>query len=172
MKPLVCDIPYPSTENLTTDVRSGQIISFAYATLRGELTAILQYIYHSFFMANFNKDDSDVLVSIALAEMKHLDILGESMLKLGVEPKYVQYPNSKTFYDTSCVAQSTTPSKMIMDDIAGELNAIAEYNKMLFVLKNEDVAAIIQRIIMDEQLHVEALKQMLERYAPNPKYTE
>ena len=172
MKPLICDIPYPPTENLTTDVRSGQIISFAYATLRGELTAILQYIYHSFHMATFSREDADTLVAIALAEMKHLDILGESMLKLGVNPRLVQYPNSKNYYDTSCVAQSTTPAKMIMDDIAGELNAIAEYNKMLFVLKNEDVSAIIQRINMDEQLHLNVLKQMLERYSPSPKYSE
>ena len=168
MQPLICDIPYPPTDNLTTDIRSGQIISFAYATLRGELTAILQYVYHSFHMANFSKEDGEILVSIALAEMKHLDILGECMLKLGVNPRYVQYPNSQNFYDTSCVAQSTTPAKMIMDDIAGELNAIAEYNKMLFVLKNEDVSAIIQRIKMDEELHLVALKQMLERYAPTP----
>lgn len=172
MKPLICDIPYPPTDNLTTDIKSGQIISFAYSTLKGELTAILQYIYHSFHMTNFNKADSDILVCIALAEMKHLDILGESMLRLGVNPRYVQYPGSKVYYDTSCVAQSTTPAKMIMDDIAGELNAIAEYNKMLFVLKNEDVSAIIQRIKMDEELHLEALKQMLERYSPDTKNTE
>lgn len=167
MKPLLNDIPYPPTDNLTPDIRSAQIISFAYASLKGELTAILQYIYHSFHMANFNQEDSDILVSIALAEMKHLDILGESMLKLGLNPKYVQYPGSKIYYDTSEVAQSTTPNKMIMDDIAGELNAIAEYNKMLFALKNEDVAAIIQRIKMDEELHLEVLKQMLERYSPS-----
>ena len=58
MKPLICDIPYPPTDNLTTDLKSGQIISFAYATLKGELTAILQYVYHSFHMANFNKEDA------------------------------------------------------------------------------------------------------------------
>lgn len=60
------------------------------------------------------------------------------------------------------VTQDVT-QKMIMDDIQGEMNAIAEYKKMLFVLKNEDVAAIIQRIIIDEQLHLETLKNMLNK---------
>ncbi len=50
-----------------------------------------------------------------------------------------------------------------MDDIQGEMNAIADYQKMLFVLKNEQVEAIIQRIILDEQLHLETLKKMLEQ---------
>ena len=87
------------------------------------------------------------------------------MLKLGVSPKYVQCPNTQSFYNTSTVSQSTTPQKMLMDDIQGEMNAIADYQKMLFVLKNEQVEAIIQRIILDEQLHLETLKKMLGKYA-------
>lgn len=164
MKPLICDLPYPSVDNLTQDVRSGNIISFAYATLRGEITATLQYTYHHFYMAVKSAEDAKLLMSIAVAEMKHIDILGESMLKLGVSPKYTQYPNTQSYYNTSTVSQSTTPQKMLMDDIQGEMNAIADYQKMLFVLKNEQVEAIIQRIILDEQLHLETLKKMLERY--------
>lgn len=168
MKPIACDLPYPSTDDLTVDIRSGQIISFAYATLKSELTAILQYIYHHFYMGTYNEEDANVLMGIALAEMHHLDILGEAMLKLGVDPKYIQCPNTKNYFNTSTVSQSTTPQKMLMDDIQGEMEAIATYKKMLFVLQNEQVAAIIQRIIMDEQLHLETLKTMLEKYTcPN-----
>lgn len=162
MKPLICDLPYPTLDTLTTDVKSGQILSFAYATQKGELTAVLQYLYHEVFMKNFSAHNADTLMSIAIAEMKHMHILAEAMERLGVVPRYVQYPNTKIYFDASCVSQSMTPQKMIMDDIQGELNAIAEYNKMLFVLKNEDVEAIISRIILDEQLHLETLKQMLE----------
>ncbi len=169
MKPLICDLPYPSTDNLTTDIRSGQIISFAYASLYGEITATLQYLYHEIYFQDFSQNDADTLMSIALAEMKHVKILGHAMKKLGVNPRYVQYPNSKLCYDTSTVSTATTPQKMLMDDIQGEMNAIAEYNKMLFALKNEDVSAIIQRINMDEQLHLETLKQMLAKYSTNTK---
>lgn len=98
----------------------------------------------------------------ALAEMKHLDILGEAMLKLGVNPRYVQVPRSNLYFDTSAVSQSTTPQKMIMDDIQ-ETGCNSRVQKMLYVLKNEDVSAIIQRIVLDEQLHLEVLKQMLDR---------
>lgn len=165
MKPLICDLPYPSVDLLTKDVRSGQIISFAYATLRGELTATLQYTYHHFYFGETSAEDADMLMRIAIAEMKHIDILGESMLKLGVSPKFIQCPNSQVYYNSSTVSQSTTPTKMLMDDIQGEMNAIADYQKMLFVLKNEQVEAIIQRIILDEQLHLETLKAMLKKYA-------
>ncbi|MCH5159427.1 MAG: hypothetical protein J1F66_01085 [Clostridiales bacterium] len=165
LKPLICDLPYPSTDTLTKDVRSGQIISFAYATLHGELTATLQYVYHHFYFGEMDENDAEILMAIAKAEMMHIDILGKAMLKLGVSPKYVQMPNTSNFYNTCSVSQSTTPQKMLMDDIQGELNAIADYQKMLFILKNELVEAIIQRIILDEQLHLEKLKEMLKKYA-------
>lgn len=165
MKPLICDLPYPSVDTLTKDVRSGNIISFAYAALRGEITATLQYTYHHFYMGQTNQDYADTLMRIAIAEMKHIDILGAAMLKLGVSPKYVQCPNTQAYYNTSTVSQATVPQKMIMDDIQGEMNAIADYQKMLFVLKNEQVEAIVQRIILDEQLHLETLKKMLSTYS-------
>ena len=165
MKPLICDLPYPSCDTLTKDIRSGNIISFAYATLRGELTAILQYTYHHFFFNLIDETYAETLMAIAQAEMIHLDILGKTMLKLGVNPRYVQCPHTNNFYNTSTVSQATSPQKMLMDDIQGELNAIADYQKMLFVLKNEQVEAIIQRIILDEQLHLEKLKELLSKYA-------
>lgn len=163
LKPLICQLPYPSAENLQKDVRSGRIISFAYATLCGEISATLQYLYHSLHLTN--KQHAEVLESIALAEMKHTKILAECMLKLGVNPLYVQYPCSQTWFNTSQISRSTAPQKMLMDDVQGEMNAITEYKKMLYVLTNQDVAAIVQRIILDEQLHLDALKELLEKQA-------
>ena len=165
MKPLICDLPYPSTDTLTKDIRSGNIISFAYATLKGEITATLQYVYHHFFFDLIDENDSEILMAIAKAEMMHIDILGKAMLRLGVNPRYVQCPNTNNFFNTSTVSQATSVEKMLMDDIQGEMTAISDYQKMLFVLKNEQVAAIVQRIILDEQLHLEKLKEMLQKYA-------
>ncbi len=165
MKPLILDLPYPSAADLTTDVRSGNIISFGYATLKGEISAVLQYVYHRFYFGIINKEDADALMSIALAEMRHIDILGEAMLRLGVSPRYVQCPNTYAYYNTSQVSKATSPAKMLMDDVESEMNAIADYQKMLFALKNEQVAAIIQRIILDEQLHLDTFKKLLEKYS-------
>lgn len=116
-------------------------------------------------MGQTDKDDAQTLMSIGIAEMKHIEILGEAMLKLGVSPKYMQCPNTQTYYNASTVSQAVTPAKMLMDDVQGEMNAIADYQKMLFILKNEQVEALIQRIILDEQLHLETLKNMLKKYS-------
>ena len=50
-----------------------------------------------------------------------------------------------------------------MDDIAGDLVAVSEYGEMLKTLENEDVAAVIARIKLDEELHIRVLKAEFER---------
>ena len=50
---------------------------------------------------------------------------------------------------------------MIEDDILGERHAICQYTKMLSRLKNEQVKKIVSRILEDEKLHLEKLKQIL-----------
>ncbi len=86
------------------------------------------------------------------------------MFALGVTPLFTRYPNSKNYYNTSCVSQSVTPTKIFVDNLKGELQAIAEYRKILLALNNEQVAALVERIILDEQLHVETLKSLMEKF--------
>ena len=52
---------------------------------------------------------------------------------------------------------------MLMDDIAAETQAINNYNQALKRLRNEEAAAVIQRIILDEKLHLEELKELLSQ---------
>ena len=165
-KPIQVDGAYPTTAGIAPDAYSLRIISPAYATGDGELNAILQYVYHSFF---FNKkgygEIADVLKGIAIAEMHHLDLLGETVLALGAAPVYSQYPACPfNFYSTKYVAYSGSLKNMLEDDLLGERRAVAAYKKMLHALKNEQVKAIISRILADEVLHVEKLQEVLAEF--------
>lgn len=164
MKMTIVDLPYPKIDKVQ-DLHSANVISLAYATLQGELTATLQYVFQHFQFEEIDPEDADVMMGISLAEMHHFDLLGQSILTLGGQPTMVQYPNSKVWYNTSAVSQATKPQKMLMDDIVGEMGAIECYQKMLQVLKNEQVSALIERIILDEQLHLQILKKLLEKYS-------
>lgn len=163
-KPLIVDAPYPSLTSLTADPVSVRVISTAYATPAGELNAILQYIYHSFnFAAAGDKVRADLLKSIAIAEMKHLDLLGTALINLGAQPVYSYFPPAKyNFYTTKFVAYSRSLRNMIEDDIMGEKHAIYGYERMLPRLKNRTLHELIERIIEDEKLHVAALKNSLD----------
>ena len=120
---------------------------------------MLQYQYHHWF-ANEEKI-ANLLQEIALAEMLHINLLGKAMKQLGLDPLFRQKPQEpNVWFNTGSVAYSKTLPKMILDDITGEMTAIADYKKMLLVLKNEDVATLIARIVMDEELHLAKLSQI------------
>lgn len=164
-KPIELDLPYPSIDCVTEDLKSAAIIAPAYAGMHGELTAVLQYIYHTFY---FEKDceikTAEVLEGIAVAEMHHMDMLGGLLLNLGVDPVYTVRPPYKcNFYNTSCISYSKTVQKMLMDDLSGEIYAVETYGKMLCDLRNEQVAAVIARIKLDEELHIKILRNCLEK---------
>lgn len=165
-KPLTLDLPFPSTEKITHDALALRIISPAYAAPSGELTAVLQYIYHSFFFEKEGYGEiADTLVSIAIAEMIHFRLLGETVLALGAAPVYTQYPPSAfNFYSTKYVSYSCKLKDMLEDDILGERRNIRAYENMLCKLKNPQVYAIIERIVADERLHLKTLTDILTAF--------
>ncbi|MGN0814752.1 MAG: ferritin-like domain-containing protein [Candidatus Coproplasma sp.] len=163
-KPLIVQAPYPTTEGICPDVCALKIISPAYATSTGELNAILQYVYHSFiFSAKGRGSQAETLMSIAIAEMHHLDLLGETICALGAQPIFTaQPPSAFNFYSAKFVNYSCNLRNMIEDDIMGEKHAIYAYERMLCKLKNEKVSAIIARILEDEKLHLSILREILQ----------
>ncbi len=165
MKPILLDLPYPSFEDIGEDRESATIVSPAYMGLRGELTAVLQYRFHNFYFESYgNKETADILAGISIAEMKHIEILGDLILKLGYPPVFTTEIPGMRNYSSECVSYGRDPQNMLIDDINGELNAIALYEKIICRLKNERVIAVIKRIKLDEELHVKVLREQLEKY--------
>jgi len=156
--------PYPDISSVVADANSLKIIAPAYASECGELNSLLQYSYHK-IQLNMQgyADFASRVEDIAMQELKHLNILGGLIYKLGAAPVYVAYPPyPANFYTTLNVSYSHTPQKIFVDDIAAESGSVALYRGMLHRLTNEYVAAVIKRIMMDEEAHLSAFKKMLE----------
>ena len=66
---------YPSLDGITEDYKTLRVISPAYAGGRGELTAVLQYVYQSILLERFGKKEmGKTVLSIAINEMHHLEL--------------------------------------------------------------------------------------------------
>ncbi len=162
MKGLCVDLPYPRVEAFYTDILAAHVISPAYASLHGELSALLSYVYYAYY---FEKEDmaeyAKTVSQIALCEMGHFRLLGRALLYLGTDPVYTAIPPHFTrFYTTGEIPYFKTPQQMLLESIAGEMQAISMYKSMQKRLKNEDVCALIARILLDEQLHLDTLNEM------------
>lgn len=163
-KPLIAEGSYPKLDGLTCDPYSVRVLSPAYATSSGELNAILQYIYHSInFGCRGDSANAEKLKGIAVAEMMHLEMLAEAMIRMGAQPVYTFSPPAQfNFYSAKFVAYSRSPRHMIEDDIMSEKYAVYTYERMLPRLKNSTLQTLVCRIIDDENLHIAILREMLD----------
>ena len=162
-KPLIAESSYPTTEGISRDAYTLRIISPAYAAPAGELNAILLYLYQSLcFKAAGYAEYAETIESIAVAEMFHLKLLGETIVALGAAPVFTACPPAMfNFYSTKFVTYSHTLICMAEDGVCAEMSAIRQYERMLCKLRNDRVCEIIDRILEDERLHLAAFKNIL-----------
>lgn len=161
-RPMTEDLPFPDLSALTPDCRDAGIIMPAYADTESEMTAVLQYIFQSInFSVVGNDRFATALEEIAIAEMKHLDLLGEALLRMGISPVYSRRPPNKCGYYSACnVNYCAQPAAMIAADIAAETDAVRMYEQMLCRIANPTLSALISRILLDERMHLKAFKDM------------
>lgn len=157
------DLPYPNLSEVKKDVKTAAVIAPAYASMHGELNTILQYLYHYFnFVGDGDEETADIIMGITLSEMHHLQILGELLLRLGVDPVFTKMPpHCCNYYTSENVRYSKTPIKMLIDDVSAEIYAVKQYDKIASAITDEKVRAVINRIALDEEFHVKVLNERI-----------
>lgn len=168
IKPIKVNLPYPSVDQITPNLNVAKVIAKAYSGGHSELNATLQYIYHFFNFQVYDKEIANTLMGIAITEMEHLEILGKTLIQLGVNPIFYDYSHHGEFYSTKNLSYSQSPEKMLLDDLSGEMLAIQDYKQMANTICDDKVKAILCRIVLDEELHVAVLKDALNNYLSPP----
>ena len=144
--------PYPPLEVEGPNPQYARLLGIDMAGGRGEMTSITQYLYQ-----------------IAQVEMHHLDMLGVLIEKLGGNPKYQAVQNRPALWTGGMVTYNRTPAMAIRDNMALEQSAIDTYRKQLLVIRDTHVAAVIRRILMDEEIHLLLFKRLLASTGIRPQ---
>lgn len=153
------DLPYPP---ITTakNPKDAKILMGVYSGMCGELTAILTYAYQAYISVDVPKL-CHTLEGIAKVEMLHHSLLGKSIFALGGYPVM----GARTYWNGSYVDYTTKLESFLKNDIAHEQNAILDYERTMLNIDTDDVKALIERIILDEQVHIKILQDLLNEFA-------
>lgn len=164
LNPLI-DIPYPKIEVTKKNQMFAYKILNVYAGNVSELTAINQYSFQSFYLNKYN-DLSNLLEKISEIEMRHLKILSELILELGLTPYYVTYgcDNTPIPWNSDNVDYTIDYRDMLLSNINSEVTAIRNYNKLINESDDYNIIEILKRIIIDEERHVEIFSELLRQY--------
>jgi bacterioferritin len=158
--------PYPEVRVSRPNLQYARLLLEDYAGQVSEFTAIAQYVYHHFVLESINQEVADLLECISLVEMEHLETLAEVISMLGVDPRYatVNQSNMERYWDASFVFYGTSLCDRLTSDIAGEWAAIANYRRHMKMIDDPYIRQILERIIMDEQHHINLLNQVSQKY--------
>ncbi len=156
--------PYPKIEVEEENISYANLLLEDYAGIVSEETAINQYIYQHFDKFNINEEFSNTLSSIAVVEMKHLELLGKTIKLLGLNPVFkIKEKNCNlTYWSSSFVNYNTNIIDMLKNDIKIEEQAIQNYKYHISIINDKYVKRLLYRIIEDEEQHIKCFNMLLE----------
>jgi len=154
------DLPYPEITP-TTDLRTARMLLDDFAGQDSELSGINQYVYQHLVTGEY-EELSKVLKGIALVEMKHFEMLGDAIVNLGGDPVFTSSRGRP--WTALYLKYIKNPKLIILMNIQGEKTGIKGYRQSIEMTNNTQVKKLLERIILDEELHLQILEKMLAKF--------
>lgn len=158
--------PYPEVRVVKPNAFYAQLLLEDYAGQVSETTAITQYLYHHYVLEQEFKEIADLLSCIALVEMHHQEMLADTIVKLGVDPRFrtIGPNNVETYWIASYITYGNALCDRISANIASEWAAIANYRRHQSIIDDPSIKALLERIVMDELHHITLFNQVIYQY--------
>lgn len=151
--------PYPEIEDANDDKMTVGVLKNLATSRASELSAILQYQYNA-TLTHFTDDEiAKIFDEISVVEMEHLSMLMEAMVMFGGLPKYEDAQGN--IFATSGLVYPVKLKDMLEQSVTMEKGAIREYREAEIRVKNESLKKLFERIIMDEERHLEIFEKLL-----------
>lgn len=164
IKPIMADLPYPPIEAREENQAYANLLSIDYCGAVSELSAIAQYINNENRLSCEKCPMAKTLLGIAMAEMMHLQKLGELIVLLGGDIDFAARNNNgrQKMWTPEYLNLPEQAKKMIWADIESERAAISQYKMHMGMMRDDCVNAVLRRIILDEEYHIMILQALFE----------
>ena len=159
-RPVKVDAPYPPLTVEGPNRQYARMLTMDLASDKSEMTAITQYLYQGWELKKEYAEISDTLMRIAQVEIHHLDMLGQLIVLLGGDPRFLAPRNNRLMpWNGNMVFYSRMVKPMLENSLQKELSAAEGYLRQAQLIHDEHLSLILKRIAMDEELHVKILQQ-------------
>ena len=164
LRPIMVDLPYPPIQVSGRNQAYANLLSVDYCGAVSELSAITQYINNENRLSCEACPMAKTILGIAMAEMMHLQKLGELVVLLGGNIDFTaKYNNGKQkMWTPEYLDLQENTKRMLLADIEAERAAVKQYEMHIHMIKDNYVNAVLARIIMDEEYHIMILKTLLQ----------
>lgn len=162
VKPIMMDLPYPPNRVREKNLNYADLLSIDYCGAVSEMSAIAQYINNENRLFSEKCPQAKIILGIAMAEMIHMQKLGELIYLLGGNIEFnAKYRDGKPrMWTPQYLNMQENAKKMIMADIDAEQAAIEQYRKHVKIINDYYINAVLTRIIKDEEYHIMILQAL------------
>ena len=162
VKPIMVDLPYPEIKVRGRNRNYADLLNVDYCGFVSELSAITQYINNENRISFEECAMARTLLGIAIAEMMHLQKLGELIVLLGgnVDFSCKTCNGRPKLWSPEYLTIPENIDKMLTADIEAEKDAIRQYEMHIKMIDDDCVNAVLRRIILDEEYHIMLLKSL------------
>lgn len=163
VKPIMMDLPYPPTQVKEKNQVYANLLSINYCGSVSEMSAITQYVNNENRLSSSKCPIAKTILGIAMAEMIHLQKLGELIHLLGGNINFTaKYRDGRqVMWTPQCLNIPENAREMLLADIESEKAAINQYKVHIKMIDDEYVRAVLGRIVKDEEYHIMVLQALM-----------
>ena len=160
----MADLPYPPVQVRGENQGYADLLRADYCGAVSELSAIAQYINNENRISGENCSIAKTILGIAMAEMMHLQKLGELIVLLGGTVDFTAKGRNgrPVMWTPEYLVLPEQMKKMLLAGIESEKEAIRQYEMHMKMIKDDCVNAVLERIVKDEEYHIMLLQAMLK----------
>lgn len=163
VKPIMMDLPYPPVQVQEKNSAYANLLSIDYCGSVSEMSAITQYINNENRLSCEKCPLVKTILGIAMAEMMHLQKLGELIFLLGGTIDFMaRYSDGmQRMWTPKYLTIPENVREMLSADIEAEKAAIHQYKMHIKMIKDTNVNKVLFRIIQDEEYHIILLQALM-----------
>ena len=164
VKPIMIEWPYPPIQVNERNQNYANLLSIDYCGSVSELSAITQYINNENRLSGDRCTIAKTILGIAMAEMIHLQKLGELIVLLSGNVDYTAKTHNGRIqmWTPKYITIPGNPQEMLRADIESEKDAIRQYKMHMEIIRDDAVNAVLARIIKDEEYHIIMLETLMD----------
>ena len=156
---------YPPVKVCEKNPRYAMAMLSNIGACNSEMSAVSLYFYNSLIANGKYEEIGKTFHKISMVEMHHMNIYGQLAQKLGADPRLWSVERRRfTYWSPGCNRYPRRIDMMLKHAYEGEKLAIATYKSQAEWIQDEYVVANLERIILDERLHIEIIEQLYEKY--------
>lgn len=164
INPIMMDLPWPPVQVAGKNQAYANLLSIDYCGSVSEMSAITQYINSENRLSCEKCPLAKTILGIAIAEMIHLQKLGEMIFLLGgtVDFTAKHRDGKQKLWTPEYLTLASNPKNMLSASIEAEKAAINQYKMHIKMMDDKYVNAVLARIIKDEEYHILLLQTLIK----------